>query len=592
LFIPTARRRFLASATTLCALVAALAVCTTATAGAPRQTSAIQSATFLSSQIAEAPDYASSVFDDPWDYSDSADVLLDKGPAEGVVNASYAGGVLTYSMKSSSYISPLFAGYSGSLVNGRNGTVATNQINTATFTRMHLHAYSSKTVPAGLMFFTTAAGHHLGSLTFQLHAGWHDYDFKMANNMAGKQPWVGRMQGLRFAVSGNGPTTVKLDFLRLYQPAAASHVVWQSPDGTTSQLFWSDGTESPSSPDQHGGWVTNAAGNTATAGSSPVSTDVSGYPAGTVFYARSAGGTVTALDQRLSVTPKPMPVVDSPGAMGCSDYATTALGHPWNFTSRARSGQILNASNLVFSKNGLSATNAGPDRGDPHILLPLGKGGIDGRRWHILTITESYSGPFNLGNGSGGGTLARVMWSVVGDKNLSQTNDIVTYYGNQTLTINMAQPTSILTEPDARKAGRYAFAQSKRVDVLRYDPNEDTGARRWHITSIRLARDCSATTSFPVVWHDPGFSAGSHATIVATSPGKVTRILSTGHSERLDGGATARHLDVARDGEQPDGQHHRLRGRPAHRHPLIDLPPLWRRAVIPTVPTPMGVAGD
>src|SRR4051812_45593519 len=40
-------------------------------------------------------DYATDVFGDPWDYSNSEDMLLDAGPTGTAVNASIGGGLMT-----------------------------------------------------------------------------------------------------------------------------------------------------------------------------------------------------------------------------------------------------------------------------------------------------------------------------------------------------------------------------------------------------------------------------------------------------------------------------------------------------------------
>jgi hypothetical protein len=206
-------------------------------------------------------------------------------------------------------------------------------------------------------------------------------------------------------------------------------------------------------------------------------------------------------------------VVDTPNASGCGDWATSALGHPWRFTSTADLAGIQNATAISFAAGVLSATNGAPVRNDPHIELPVGRG-IDGRVWHRLTLTTSYDGAFGLANAPGGGAMGRIMWRAAGQTGISQTNDLLTYSGKRTIVVDLAMPTATLTEPDS--SVRYAFAGAAPVTMFRWDPNEDPGARRWHVYSVRLARDCTANATLPVTWHDTAYSAGSTTRVYMT----------------------------------------------------------------------------
>jgi len=165
---------------------------------------------------------------------------------------------------------------------------------------------------------------------------------------------------------------------------------------------------------------------------------------------------------------------------------------------------------LSFTTAGeLSATNAGPVRSDPQMLLPIAAGGINGPMYHRLTIVESYDGPFDLTPTPGGGAMGRILWTSSGHVAWSQTAPLVTFTGKRSLTLDMAMPALQLTDPTGPSSQRYPFAASPMVTRLRYDPNEDPGARRWHLYSVRLATDCQAAPSFAVTWHDTQYSAGS-----------------------------------------------------------------------------------
>ena len=171
---------------------------------------------------------------------------------------------------------------------------------------------------------------------------------------------------------------------------------------------------------------------------------------------------------------------------------------------------------ISYSRAGeLSATNAGPQRNDPYVILPIARGGINGRAYHRLTIVESYDGAFNLADAPGGGTMARVVWQSIGHSVVAQTAPLVTFTGKRSITVDMAMPASQLTDRTGKAGQRYPFASTSPVAILRYDPNEDPGARRWHLFSVRLAGDCGAPLSFAVTWHDAAYRAGSTTRLLA-----------------------------------------------------------------------------
>jgi hypothetical protein len=111
--------------------------------------------------------------------------------------------------------------------------------------------------------------------------------------------------------------------------------------------------------------------------------------------------------------------------------------------------------------------------------------------------------------------MARVLWRSAGHTLLAQTAPLVTFTGKRSITVDMAMAASQLTDRSGPPSQRYAFASASPVTLLRYDPNEDPGARRWHLYSVRLAADCSAPARFAVTWHDAAFTAGSTVRLYA-----------------------------------------------------------------------------
>jgi hypothetical protein len=484
--------------------------------------------------VAAGRDFATSVFHDPWDYSNPSDVLLDVGPTQGLGHPAMSAGALSFTVThSGGYLSPLWGGYVSEVPIGREGTVASNAINPATYNRMNLHIYASSFTASALSWTTCVqmTSRCMGTMRFSVNAGWNDIDLPIARNATGLS-WAGHIQGLRIALtSAHSSATIRIDSLRIYQAARTLALAWAAPSNLSAALWWTDiAGPLDAKASQHAGRVANAA--TSANSSNRVGANVAGYPASRYFWSVAANGAKTYVGQTAA---SPLPVVDSPSETGCIDYATRALGHAWRFSSGRSVLRPANIGAVSFTAAGvLSATNAGPARNDPNISLPLGKGGIDGRVYHRLTFTESYDGPFNLKDAAGGGTMARVLWQSPGRPALSQTAPLVTYGGKRTLTVDLAMPASRLTDHAGSAGQRYPFASRSRVTRLRYDANEDPGARRWHLISMKLAADCQAAYSATIAWHDAQYTPGSTVRFVARTPGGHTFALgtSTEHSGR------------------------------------------------------------
>jgi hypothetical protein len=388
--------------------------------------------------VQSGADFATTTWQDPWDFSNSADLILDRGPSQGLVGPAVSGGLAVLPVAGGGYVSPLWGGYSGALHIGRDGSLPANMIDAATYTSLQMHVWVSSYTAVALQWTNTCPTgvRCTGGMTWGLHTGWNAIDRRITSTSSGGALWSGKIKNLRLAMTpGNGSSTVRVDVLRIYQPTSAGRLTWSSPDSSPATLWWTDVAGSLTTTEsQHAGTVPGAA-QSPRAGSA-VATNVSGYPPRTYLWAVSDRGARTYVGQTVA---QPLPVVDSPSVSGCEDYALRYLGHSWTFTSPGRLAGYGNATSLAFSSAGvLSATNAGPHRNDPYITLPIARGGIDGRVYHRLSVTQSYDGAFSLANAPGGGTMARVLWRETGHLALSQTNDLVTYSGKSTLSLDMA----------------------------------------------------------------------------------------------------------------------------------------------------------
>ncbi|MFC4243568.1 cell wall-binding repeat-containing protein [Gryllotalpicola reticulitermitis] len=506
----------------------ALALAVTATsvglsAGAAPAAAAGTTATPVSTTILAAPDYASTTFHDAWDYSNTADLLIDNsGPTIDVANAKWSGGVLSYTAEPRSYVSPLWGGYPGSLYLDRDGGLAANHITASNYNYISIHAYSSATVSSAIQWFTSPSLNSSteGGQPFNLLPGWHEYLVPLGVNVFPKltKNWAGTIEGIRFATSPASDVTIKLDNMRLYK-AGADPTAMASWDITGDPVvpYWSsNGATSCAAESQTCGAVVEPGTTDIGATTGRLTVDASAYPPGTTLFLAAPGGGAAVPGSAVHIAARPQPIVDSPSAAGCGDFATSTFGHEW--LGSKSTVTVKNASGEKLSGGKLTATNTS---NDPEVLFATG-GGINASVWRYLSVTETYTGDFNLLNEPGGGTMARAMWAS-GGRPVSQTQDLLTYHDRPTLNIDLGMPASVLTETSA--SVRYAFSGT--VTTMRWDPNEDPGKRNWTLSNVTLGRECATTAAgYAVTWHDPGWTSGTKATVEAVS-GSTVRTLGT-----------------------------------------------------------------
>lgn len=213
--------------------------------------------------------------------------------------------------------------------------------------------------------------------------------------------------------------------------------------------------------------------------------------------------------------PTPLPVVDSPSAEGGVDYASLVRGDPWDMSQPS---DILAPENMIygFGSGLLNGLNAGPHIDDAHFTLPL-NGPIDGNRFHHLTFDVYYEGPFSLDAGPGGGMVARLIWETVGSPGVWQdSDDIVVFPGWNKVSVDLAtSPSWAITDPGTPVRIGWAGQQ---IRTVRFDPDEDSGQRRFLVDNIKLAEDATGYGgAYNVQFHDNAWRSGTTADIYASS---------------------------------------------------------------------------
>lgn len=453
---PAARTRT-TGAVVLCAVAVAITsaiVPGPARAGSPAPVGGSSSAQTVAADAAaaaevEAPDFASESYSDPWDYSNSSDQNTD---ATRATNVGVSGGRLRLDVVGGDWFTPVTT-VAGSLAFGRDG--AAKPIDPARYKRLSIKMdQPTSGGVAAVVWFTCReqTTSCMGGTHFATRPGDNVYDLALtgASTIGAGVPWSsGRIVNLRIVpVTSSAVTSrvrVSVDWLRVYAPGTA-HGAW--PPGT-----WS-------------------------------------------------GFSVSAL---------PRPVVDSPNPNEGLDIATALNKRPWDFTSAANGTgvELYNARLGGYGAQGLTATNAGPIRNDPEVVLPVSR--FTASRFHHLSYSLSYDGAFSLADAPGGGKLARLIWIATGAGNYQISDDLVTYSGANALPAEIDLAAGDPLDPQSGSP-RLGWA-GRTVDHLRFDPNEDPGAATWHLKYLHLREDPKATGSTVVKFHDDAWQAGTTAEV-------------------------------------------------------------------------------
>jgi hypothetical protein len=401
----------------------------------------------------EAADYASDVYGDAWDYNSSTDFNTDFSGT----SATVGGGALKVGLARGNSLF-LVHSISGSLPFGRDG--ARQPVDTAKYTRLTFSMDQPLSKHIGAVYWfscreqTSACG---GGFSFPIVQGPHVYDFDLTaqSNLLAKVPW----------------RSAKMVVFRL-DPVVLSPS--EGNTGKTASIDWVRLHAAPDATHPHAGMP---------AGS------YSGY----------------------TVTPRPQVVVDSPNQTQGQDLATAQAGQPWNFASAGATAKVRysNAQLLARDARGITARNAGPEQNDPKVQLPVSS--FAGSTYHYLQFDMQYDGPFNLSGSAGGGKLARVIWNVAGTGTPQIGNDVLTYStGNQSeVSLDLTASNPLDEDALAPKAGW----AGRTITGLRFDPNEDPGQPTWHLRSVHLRADPTATGATNVTFHDNAWVQGTTADV-------------------------------------------------------------------------------
>jgi hypothetical protein len=207
-----------------------------------------------------------------------------------------------------------------------------------------------------------------------------------------------------------------------------------------------------------------------------------------------------------------LPQVISPNIVGGADYATTVLGNPWDFHGLDDVKDKNDVANLAIDGNGdLTGVATG---NDPFIEVPLGPT-LNTDRFHHISIDICYGGVFGLDDVPGGGMVGRVNWIPHGAPTWVSGQAFIVFPGCHTISFDMAtNPPQSLNDPSTEPTGW----RGMRIDRLRFDLEEDRGARPFTLRNISLTDDSAFSSTAPIVFQDASVGGGpSTADIFATT---------------------------------------------------------------------------
>lgn len=462
--------------------------------------------------VSAAPDYATERFADAWDYENAEDQRLDsKAGMLNVTNQRMEGGRLKFTAQQGATFDPVLT-WPGDIPWGRDG--ALHPIDTGRYDRVSFSMRSPVSAAGGVFWFNcdTRTADCQGATAFPVRPGWNVYDVPLQNTI-GKIAWSGPMTSFRITPNVPAGTALEFDWIRLHRREAPVTVSWtDNTPGNQVSLNWDrDNNLSNNTPDSPDWGVVetkqSAASNTTTF-------QASAFPPGVYRFFADDGGQPSAYSEPLTISARPQPVILSPNAAGGADYASVVRGDAWDFDQPTDAG-VANVQNVTFANSAINGTNGPPNINDPQVLLPLGPVPIDASRFHRLSFTYSYAGAFGLEDAPNGGTMARIIWEVLGGgpNNFQDLNDLVTYQGPNHVVVDLtALPLATLIDEDQRGA-RIGYA-GQQVTSLRFDPNEDRGARSWSLADIRLSEDAVAgPEGFDITFRDSAWKAGTTAEI-------------------------------------------------------------------------------
>jgi hypothetical protein len=387
--------------------------------------------------VGEGDDYATTVFGDAWDMSESSDILALHIVNGGAIN----NGLLRYRVPAgdtATYVPVLYPGIGQAEDVGRIGV--NFPIDTQRYRWLSFRMYQ----PAGQYqirwHFAKDFQQWSSTNLYPVTQGWHTYviDLETAPigvTFGGNKGWEGQVVGLDLVSFAAGGTEILLDWVRLTAVNPTPNglqVAWSSlrPSGSDVE-FWLD-------TDQGGcdgtliQTVNNAAANGAftwnkasDGEASPANVEPGQY----YVCARTGEGVAGYSSGQLEVNAAPVVRFTQPSYTSGDDYATAA-GNPWDFDSAADLLGVDNGSYAI--QNGVLAVTVPSGARDVRVWMNVPTP-IARHKYHYLTYRLWFDFPYTLQDV---GQVTRIFWGRAPNTETT-SNFIYDYPGWQTYNLDL-----------------------------------------------------------------------------------------------------------------------------------------------------------
>ena len=208
----------------------------------------------------------------------------------------------------------------------------------------------------------------------------------------------------------------------------------------------------------------------------------------------------------------PIPTVLTPNVEGGADYASSN-GNPWDFNGPDDVATTGDITNIGFANGEMTGTTF---RNDSFVELPL-RSETNPDRFHRATVDMCLDGPMSFADAPGGGMNARFAWLPKDFDTWSETQDIIVYPGCHRMTVDLST-TPALAVNDENTVLKRGW-RGQRFEHLRFDINEDPGARNFSLREIKLADDAAFSDFYDITFADNAGVGGTVDIWVTTNRG-------------------------------------------------------------------------
>jgi hypothetical protein len=470
--------------------------------------------------VRPAADYATQVFQDPWDMNERTDLGwytfgIDQPPSN-LTNITFANGIFSATGTSNQpnfwlldSASPTAAPV-GKI--GANFPIASTQYRRLLM-RLNLNlggigqlVWSNNTIYNGLSV----------SNGFLSHPGWWIYSVDIPTlGVVSGTPWSSKpVDSLRVQPVNVPGATLALDWARLvaYDPTVDRVITW-SGSGPVDIFLDNDKNFS-------NGFVAQIATNVS---GGSFEFYAGGLPCGIYYVAiRPSSSTSTPAYSSGAYVVDDIPYISftAPSPSGSADdFATVQLNDPWDMTSLSDIDYTTNVTGLAATTingqdeaghplsnvnviQGTSAPAASNGSGDPNLftLFWADRGDnyrIDTSRYRILTFNQCVTGDRDLVNGS----IARVEWRVHGEslENVSDDIELHQIGGINVMQKFILDMKKLQLETDGGSPSTTGW--NGMLDGFRIHPEEFSNPRLFYLGDIKLAALEKANGSYTIGWN-------------------------------------------------------------------------------------------